>query len=287
MNSPRVLSRFFANASSRRPSWSTLASGARLAVALVVVPLAGCLKSVNENSNATKYGAIAVTGIPVANGNGAASASAIFFQAFSVNIPDSRLQSNGCQFASVDTTQAASTGQLKAGTALSMIVGSGATTTARELGYDLANLRYQSSAVLYKANDSITVSIPGDAAGFPASSIKLRLAEPLFPEDVTVPTGSDKMTVRWNASSDTTTAIILSLRYANPPSSTYANEQLICALKDDGAEDITGTVLGPFTLSPVGMRSLKLTRWRTNLVLPGDAAVLHIVSTIDTLVKLK
>lgn len=259
-----------------------------LGVAVLGTSLAGCFKSITEGSENTRYGAISVAGFPAAGGNAIATGNAIFFQAFAVNIPDSRVQSNGCQYSAVDTTQTFSIGQMKAGTSLSMVFGAGAATTQRDMSFDLAGTRYVTDGpTAYKANDSVTVTIPGDAAGFPASSIKLRLAEPLLPPDVTVPTGTEPMAIRWNASPDSTTAIILALRYANPPTSKYANEQIVCALKDDGAEDLPASALGPFNLSPVTMRSLKLTRWRTKAFNPTDRSLLHIVTTIDTLVKLK
>ncbi|MEO7998822.1 MAG: hypothetical protein ABI852_15335 [Gemmatimonadaceae bacterium] len=256
--------------------------------ALVVLPLSACFRSVTEGGTITKYGAISILGAPSTGGNATATASAIFFQAYAVSVPDSRLQSNSCQYATVDTTHSTSPGVLRAGSSLSLLFGTSGATTQREMSFESATARYLSSTpTTYKANDSVTVAIPGDAAGFPASSIKIRLAEPLLPTDVTVPPTGTDMAVRWNASPDSTTAIILSLKYANPASSTYANEQIICALKDDGTEDISTSALGPFSLSPVALRSLKLTRWRTNAVTMADGSFLHIVTTVDSLVKLK
>lgn len=256
--------------------------------ALAALPLSGCFKSVTEGGTITKYGAISLLGASGTGGNATATASAIFFQSYAVSVPDSRSQSNTCQISTVDTTHTTSPGALRAGSALSLLIGTGGITTQRDLNYESASARYLTSTpTTYKANDSATVAIPGDATGFPASSIKIRLAEPVLPQDVIMPVDGTSMQVRWNASSDTTTAVILSLKYANPASSPYANEQIICALKDDGAEDIVNTALGPFSLSPVASRSLKLTRWRTNSATLVDGSFLHIVTTVDTLVKLK
>ncbi len=119
-----------------------------------------------------------------------------------------------------------------------------------------------------------------------ASTVTVRLAEPIIPEDITTPLANSDMAVRWNAG-DATSAIILTIRYANPANSTYANEQLLCSLRDDGSEDILSTALGPFLLSPANMRSVKLTRWRTQVVQPDTRSILHIVSTVDSTAKLK
>lgn len=260
-----------------------------VAAALIALPLAGCFKGLTEaETTLTKFGAISVQGVSGPGGTTTATASAIFFDAYSAAIPDSRSQTNSCQYASVDTSHTISSGNLKAGTSLSMVIGAGANTTTRDLAFDFPTYRYfNATPVTYKTGDSVTISIPGDATGFPANNIKVRMAEPLIPEDVTVPTGTANMTVKWNAAADTTGAIILSIKYANPASMTYANEQIICSLKDDGTEDIVGSALGAFQLSPAAMRSIKLTRWRTFAFKPSTYTLLHLVSTVDTVAKLK
>lgn len=267
-------------------SRSRALKAARAAALLLTLPLAACLKSVNDPGTATKYGAITVTGFP--NGSAVrATARAIFFPAYSVAVPNSRVTSNACQFAAVDTNAVVSQGLMKAGTALGLIAGSGAGASTLSLDYDIGTVSYNNPTVFgYSAGDSVAVTIPGDAAGYPAASIKVRLAEPLLVPDVTVPAVGGTMPIRWNTG-DSTSAIIMTLKYANPSTSRYANEQVVCTLIDDGAEDLTAAALVNFNNSPVDLRSLKMTRWRTQLTTPVEGSVLHIVSTVDTLVRLK
>lgn len=260
-----------------------------VATALCALPLTGCFKGLTEaETTLTKFGAISVQGVSGPGGTTTATANAIFFDAYSASIPDSRVQPNSCQYALVDTSHAISSGTMKAGASLSMAIGAGSNTTTRDLAFDTPNYRYfNSTPVTYTTNDSVTITIPGDVTGFPANTIKVRMAEPLIPQDVTVPTAGGNMTVKWNAAPDTTGAIIVAVRYANPATMTYANEQIICSLKDDGTEDILGSALGAFQLSPPALRSIKLTRWRTFAFKPSTYTLLHLVSTVDTIAKLK
>ena len=234
-----------------------------------------------------KFGAVSLRATSGPAGTAKAISTAIFFEAYSAGIPDSKNQANTCVFSTVDTVTSIVTGVTKAGTALSMLFGTGTTTTTVPLAYDDSYKRYASAApTSYRSGDSVRVSIPGETGGFPASAIAVRLAEPLLPQTVTLPAAGKSMTISWNASPDTTTAIIISLKYANPVTSSYANQQILCALKDDGTEELPADAMAPVLASPAALRSLLLTRWRTSVVNPDASTLLHIVTKMDTLVKM-
>lgn len=259
----------------------------RVGAALLLLPMAACLNVVDNNNNLYQYGAVTVRGQGGGAAQVAATTSAVFFSALSATVPDSRNVQNSCAFSAVDTLPRTEQGDLRAGSALSMLIGAGSSKGTIALPYVSTNVSYVGTqGFTYKAGDSATVAVPGDASGFTASGISIRLAEPIVPEDITVPLANNPMTVKWNPG-DSTSAIILSIRYANPINSTYANEQVLCSLRDDGTEDIAATALGPFLLSPLNKRSVKITRWRTQVVQPNLRSILHIVSTVDSTAKLK
>ncbi|MEP6778984.1 MAG: hypothetical protein ABJC26_03785 [Gemmatimonadaceae bacterium] len=259
------------------------------AIAVVGLPLASACLHLTEAANLPVYqfGAVSLRATSAAGSKAAATSTAIFFEAYSAGVPDSRNQTNTCVFSTVDTTTPFVTGVKKAGTAVSLQFGSNSTTSTVPLNFDSTFKRYTSSGTTtYSAGDSVKVNIPGETGGFPASTIAVRLAEPLIPGTVTLPTTAAPMTITWNASPDTTTAIIISLKYANPATSSYANQQILCALKDDGSETIPADAITAVLASPPALRSLLLTRWRTQVVTPDATSVLHIVSVMDTLVKM-
>ncbi|MBC8089766.1 MAG: hypothetical protein H7Z40_21085 [Phycisphaerae bacterium] len=250
--------------------------------------LSGCLGSLVDDADLQKFGGIVVKGTSNSPTELAASATAIFFRAYSATIPNSRSQANSCQFSSVDTVTRDPVGQLQAGQSLTMRIGNSVNSRTTTLPFENAKLRYASGGSSnYVAGDSATIEIPGATSVFPAAVVKIRLAEPLTVSDVTVPAVGTPLTVTWNASADTTTAIFIALKYANPSSSPYANEQVLCSLRDDGSEDILTGSLSAFYASPVSSRSLVVTRWRTTTVAPDDKTLIHIVSSVDTPAILK
>ncbi len=235
-----------------------------------------------------KYGAVTVQAKHNADGSASASTSAVFFDAYSATIPDSPqpaklLSVFHCRHNGDDRRRHVASGKFNrpgvrrgvASTDFRIAIRSDAFAIYISGEYELRRGRFAARHG------------PRRSRRFPASAIAIRLAEPLAPQPIVLPAAGSPMTVRWNASPDTTTAIIISLKYANPATSTYPNEQIICALKDDGAEEFSAIAMGPVLASPATMRSLRLTRWRTQVVTPGTTSLLHIVSSIDTLIKLQ
>lgn len=256
-----------------------------LGMAGLTVALAACDPVTNSNPPQNTYAAINIRAVNAPNGQAAAKATGVVFEAYNVSIPISVQQrTDQCLYAGVDTSSALPTGALKAGPALTLSYG----TTTVTMPYDSVNFRYASPAASpfkYSAGDIVQATIPGSAGGFPAASISLRLAEPLIPGTIKIPTGTEPMTFTWNAASDSLSAIIVSLRYANPITSTYANEQIYCALNDDGLYQLSSAALTAFFASPADKRSLVMTRWRTNQLATSTQSLLHISSSVDTTIR--
>ncbi len=249
--------------------------------------LTGCNGLTDGTQSGTRIGAINIAARNAGEGHGSATATMIAFDVIGVvtpSVPNSAIQqSDQCVFASVDTARAIVRGQLSAGTSVAMMVG----PTYLSLQYSPVLLRYATSdetPFIYSAGDVARVVVPGTPDGFPSSEITVKLAEPLVVEPVTSPSQSQSLIVRWNGTNDPSSAIIFSLRYANPPAVSYANEQIYCALRDDGVHEIAGGALLSFLESPAHLRSVVLTRWRSSQKSVADNTLLHIVSSIDTTV---
>jgi|GEM_PF-1298934 len=266
----------------------TRARLARLALPALIVSattIAACSGLSQSDQTLNHYGAINVSARGTAANRATANATVVFFDAFTVNVPDSYLQrTDQCTFANVDTTKTVTTGSLKAGASVAFAFGSSTLT----FPYDSTLLRYANPAstpFVYSNGDVARVTVAGATGGFPASTISVPLAEPVIPGDVQVPPFGSPLNVTWTASADTTSAIILALKYANPVTSPYANEQIYCTLKDDGAFTLPATALTYFGAAPGATRTLQLTRWRTRAVLIDSKTLLHIASSVDTIVK--
>lgn len=249
---------------------------------MVPVVLGACAGSTENQQTAEKYGAANFVAKRTGTGQASATATFVAFEGVGLQVPNSSAQQNDqCVYASVDTTTVVARGDRSAGDAISIVVGG----VSRTLPYSTGDLRYATAAgapIPYAAGDVAQVTVPGNGASFPAVSGTVKLAEPLELGPITTPTSGANVTLTWNGTNDATAAIILQVKYPNPVGSAYANEQIYCALRDDGSVTIPGGLLNPF-LTASSKRSLTLVRWRTNLV-SSNGAKLHLTSSTDTTV---
>lgn len=259
---------------------------ARLAtMVLLAASVAGC-SSLTENNLPTinRYGAVNITGRTTSATQARATATVIFFEALSVAAPSSTLQqSDDCVFSAVDTVTSETQGQNRAGTTIGFTAGA----TALQLAYSDALRRYATPVgepFTYSVGEQAQITIPGATDVFPAQTISVKLAEPIVPGVLPEPVSGQPYTVTWNGTNDPTAAIILSVRYANPSTATFANEQIYCALRDDGSHTLTPAAMAAFVTSPRARRSVVLTRWRTNELQPDARTLLHVATSVDTTV---
>ena len=257
-----------------------------LVVALLSASAFGACSNITEtNTRLSNYGAIAISGKNAAAGRATATISAVFFQGFSATAPNSALQqSDQCAYAFGDSATGSPTSSLRVGESLALTFAGNSVA----MPYSTAFSRYEpaaGTALTYAAGDAATISIPGVAGTFPAASISVKLAEPIIPGPLVLPAAGLPLDVTWNATNDATAAIILSVRYGATPTATVQNEQIFCALKDDGAFQVPATGLGAFLASPSALRSVTLIRWRSQEVRPDASSLAHVVSTVDTIVR--
>lgn len=259
--------------------WYPLRAVTAVVASLVV---SACASSTDNRDSLQKYGAVNFVGTRTAAGQGTAAATVVAFESYSLQVPNSSLQQNDqCVYGAVDTTTAEPRGDRSAGDAVTIVVGG----DTRTLPYSATALRYETSSaspIAFTAGDVAQVTLPGNGSQFPAMTGAVKLAEPLELGALTIPAAGENLTVTWNGTNDPTAAIILQLKYPNPPSTSYANEQVYCALQDDGSVVLPGGLLNPFQVA-TSKRSLTLIRWRTNYVTTAQAN-LHLTSSIDTTV---
>ena len=255
------------------------------AALVVIAALGACTKLTEYTASTNRYGSVNIKGKSTSTSEARAAASAFFFEAVIAAVPNSaRQQDDQCVFTALDTNPPAVPNSARAGASLALTTGA----TSVTLPFEDLNFRYATPVAqpfTYRAGDMAQVTVPGNGDVYPASSISVKLAEPLLPGAVTLPAANQPLVISWNATNDTTSAILLSLRYARPASSTNANEQIFCSVKDDGRYDIPAAALASFLASPASLRSLQLTRFRTNESRLDGRTLLHIATTVDTIVK--
>jgi hypothetical protein len=250
------------------------------------VAIAACENLDQPPQVVRRYGSIVIEGENASETTVRATAKAIFFESTIASVPSSiTAQNDQCTVTNVDTTEVEVLGQKDVGPALSLTVGS----QTISMPWVPGGSRYDSPVAtpfVYTTGQTAQVSVPGNADVYPAGSVSVLLAEPILAPDVTVSL-TQPMVITWNASTSQTSAVLLSLRYANPGNAGYGNQQIVCQLKDDGLMELPASSLATFLQSPNIHRSLTLTRFRTSEVQLDDRTLLHISTQTDTLVKLK
>ncbi len=253
------------------------------ALAITALSMLGACSGLTDYQPTTnRYGSINLKGSGTSATAATAVASGVFFEALSAGVPNSASadqQSDACVFASIESP--ADGRGFEAGSPVSVAVGG----NTASLAYDAVTTRYAMPAtqrISYAAGDNAQITVPG-SANFPASAISVKLAEPVIPGAVSIPAAGSPMVITWNGNNDATSAMLISVRYANPATSTSANEQIFCSAKDDGRFEIVAGALTSLRASPASLRSITLTRFRTNETLLADnKTLLHVATTIDT-----
>jgi hypothetical protein len=250
---------------------------------LGALALGACSNLSGSEAQPNRYGALNVQ----AKNNGTTGATGlatmIFFKGVSVSVPNSsNSQFDQCIISGIDTSTVAATGMNSVGSGLAMNIAG----RAVPLTYNSANLRYETGAnqVSYSAGESVTINVPDAGTVFPLSTLTLKLAEPIIPSALTLPAANTDWVVRWNGTNDGVSSIQLQLQYATSSTATKATEQVYCVLQDDGSVTIPASYLTGFLGSPNALRSMRLLRWRTNERVVDANTLLHLTSTIDTIV---
>ncbi len=258
-----------------------------LVLILLAASVLGACNELTEYAPSTnRYGSINIDGSGTSATAATANASAVFFEAIQAGVPNSssaEQQADACVYANIETT---TDGRgFEAGTPISLAVG----TNTVSIPYDATAARYAmplTQRFSYTAGDNASITVPG-SANFPASAISVKLAEPVIPGPIVIPATGSPLVVTWNGNNDATSAMLISVRYANPASSTSANEQIFCSVKDDGRFEIVGSALTALRASPASLRTITLTRFRTNESLLSDnRTLLHVATTVDTVLAL-
>ncbi|WP_373059965.1 hypothetical protein [Gemmatimonas sp.] len=257
----------------------------RVVPLLSALAFGACSTITESNTKLSNYGAITITGKNAAAGRATARITAVFFQGRSATAPNSALQQGDqCAYAFIDSTTGSATGSLKVGDSLALTFAG----TSVAMPYSTTFSRYEpaiGTALSYAVGDAATIGILGVSGAFPVASITVRLAEPIVPGPLVIPAAGLPLDVTWNATNDATAAIILSVRYGATPTAAVQNEQIYCALEDDGAFQVPASGLGAFLASPNALRSVTLIRWRSQEVRPDASSLAHVVSTVDTIVR--
>jgi hypothetical protein len=241
--------------------------------------LAACNSVTGTDSGGTPIGVVLMnartttggyTTAPLANFYGVSSATFVF----------SNVNSDTCAIESYDTTSVAvTTPQLGAGAYVKATVSG---TTDSLVKGSTGNQTYRMISAhgsVFNPGDSVTITIPGDQAGFPALTGASKTAEPFTIAYPVLPPAGQPMIISWTPATDGNAAMFVSLIYAK--GGTTLNTEIFCDFHDDGQGTVQATLIPDLRTSGVPF-VLQAQRLRSNLFVNGTTlAYLNIISTFD------
>ncbi|HEX9565040.1 MAG TPA: hypothetical protein VF981_13745 [Gemmatimonadaceae bacterium] len=248
-----------------------------LAPALAAAFIAACDDSLQGVSRQDTWGFVLVSTQKSGTGAHFAVAEGLFFKGNLSSVPNADFTGDTCAdgFFSEGNNLGGVT-YLDAGLSVEAILSG--TTNELERTSTSEGLSYllPTETTPFNPGDSIFVTVPGASGGFPAATIRAKTAEPFTFPTIDPPGGTETILLNWTAPDDARSAIIVSLRYQAPGTSTF-NRHVLCTFQDDGLDSIPFRWHENWTTS-AGERVVVATRLRTHYVAAG-AANLGVIST--------
>ncbi|MFL5576475.1 MAG: hypothetical protein ACJ79S_10955 [Gemmatimonadaceae bacterium] len=210
------------------------------------------------------------------------SPSAAFFRAQGVDLLDSRFASDQCAIRgySADAGQGNSFPGVNAGEALEVELASGKRQLVPSESPSGRLYTLPTGQLLgITPGEIATLRVPGDAAGFPATTVTIETVKPFDFQPIPEPAVGGDVDVTWSGGGSVSSAMVLSLRYQSQAQSAVQS-QVICILVDDGTHTIPAEVLGEWRNPLTKNRSAAATRLRTSAAtLTGSDAVMYALSS--------
>lgn len=264
-------------------SRSLLALRARVVTVLVggaVLSQSSCI-SISDAEGSDRIGSITISSTLSSQVPRRASATATFFTTQPTDLPSSRVESDQCGTFNY-VPEAFTPGNLLAGESLQLQVGTETYNMSERAAVPRVYALTSGDTFPFNEGDSIRVSIPGTAGGFPPGQIGVRMAEPLALEPVVAPAIDQDLAFQWSANGDANSSVIISMRYTTAVTTDVPDAQLLCVVRDNGSYTIPAGTLGLYYSSNPASRQVNVLRWRTNAVRVDERSQLYLVSTIDT-----
>lgn len=239
-----------------------------------------CDTTVGFSPGQQRWGFINIAALRNTAGEYRLAPNATFFRGSITAVPDARIRTDSCfvagEYTPPSSNNFSGVTYLDAGETISAKIGT--TTTPLPRVSSAGALTYSLGAgttIPYTPGDSVVITVPGIAGGFPASEIRGRSAEPFTIDPITPSTTS--IPLKWTAATDANSALIISLQYT--PSGTGAKTQEIrCAYTDDGVDSIPLRQHEAWSASTNVNRAVVVTRLRTSIIAVADGAM-ELIST--------
>ena len=249
----------------------------------VLLALAGCVGT-TENRGGNLIGLIQMNARSKGTGY-TTSPTANFYLAGAATLSSAGSAPDTCSRGSYDPISApVNEATVLSGGATVAVTVSGITDTLRRSGSVDGTYRTALAAgIAFKPGDTVSFTVAGDGAGFPAVSAIMKTSEPFTMSTIALPAANQTIDVTWTPAA-TGAAMLLQLLYNDGSNSTPSvpNRQLFCSLVDDGAYSIPAILVDSWRLGSAAARSVVARRLRTLVKQPsGSTALLNVISLFE------
>jgi len=137
------------------------------------------------------------------------------------------------------------------------------------------------NSIPYIPGDTLRVEVPGDAAGFPATTVSVRTAEPFNFTVPANPTQGEPMMLTWTPAPAPGSTMTVSMRLNNTGTGNTPDAQIYCRFNDDGSGQVDATLTAVWLASAPESRSVAFSRVRFTTVEIDPRTRLSLISYFD------
>jgi hypothetical protein len=254
----------------------------RSAVLLLSFSAVGCDSALSPDDQPIA-GAVSLRAVASGTRGAVTSGDAFFLTGSTLSVPDPQLVPDSCVVQPIDSSTTFNRGNTNAGNAIGLRIN----TTDGSMPLNTADGRYliaPGTRLEYQFGDSVRITVPGQAGGFPAATAFARLAEPLTLSPFTVPALGQPGALRWSPAGTATSAVVLTIRF-RPGSAGQAGRQALCSLRDDGSFDAPARVID--ALRDAGVPDqIAIVRFRTSQADISRRATLFALSSFESVLPI-
>lgn len=235
----------------------------RLALVPVLLPFStGCLDSTRPLEESVAY----LSSVAYLDGaNSVLRLDGAFYVA--LNLSTGVGNPGDCQVGALQTGTATPPRTLEAGDALTASVsGNSAQVDRVAAGLNVTYHMQAGTGLTYTPGDTLQVVVPGAVGGFPATSIRVRTAEPFEIDPMVPPTANEPLTVFWTPPAVPGSLMTLALRYSTIAGSTLQNAEIYCVFADDGSGTVPALFASIYASTEEATRSYQFNRVRESQV---------------------
>jgi hypothetical protein len=118
------------------------------------------------------------------------------------------------------------------------------------------------NAVPFTPGDTLTINVPGEAGGFPATTLRVRTAEAFTHDPVGTGTSGQPLTITWTPATSPGSLMVFSLRLNTSGTADLPNAQIYCVFNDDGSGEVSASLADVWRSALPASRSVQASRIR-------------------------